>query len=242
MMPLNVVCSAYKALNDVRGYQPPSLEDKATSGLPFDDVWDLLEWMDAAITQPSWLPPAGCEWPACSWLWLEEDWILQHADELRFYTDGSKTRVGSGAAVVLYVRSGETWHYGGYLSQPCAIACAHFAELLALTMSFHWLNNLLMFCALSQPSLPSVTFAFDATSAGFKAFGNWSASSYTAEAENIRSVWLMLTHRYTFNWTLEHVRSHQGDPGNEMADVLAKAAAEETFNCRSTSTWHGDNI
>ena len=230
--------SLLEALDDVCGYRPPPVGEPTVSDLPFDEVWDLLVWLDSAITQPSWMPPAGFVWPDCCWQWLEEDWwMLQHVDELRFYTDGSKASTGAGAAVVLFVRSGENWHYGGYLSQPCAVACAHYSELLALTMSFHWLNNLLMYCALSQSSLPDVTFAFDATSAGYKAFGNWSATSYVEEAENIRSVWFMITHRYNFHWSLEHVRSHQGEPGNEMADLLAKAASGGNFACRSTSTW-----
>ncbi len=226
------------ALQNDGSYNPPKVTEKATKGLQFSGVWDLLRWLDAAITQPSWLPPLDVDWPEVSNEWIDTDWwMLQHVDEIRFYTDGSKMREGAGAATILFIRDGDQWHFGGYLSQPSLVKCAHYAELLAIAMSFHWLNNLLMYCSMTQTELPYVTFAFDATSAGYKAFGNWGGFSYPDEAANIRSVWHMLASRYNFHWDTIHVRSHQGNPGNEMADAMAKAAALGRFNQRSVSTW-----
>ena len=226
------------ALEEGSTFQPPKVTTPTHEGLAFDEVWDLLKWMDAAITQPSWTPPEGVEWHEASQDWLfEEWWTLQHVDEVRFFSDGSSMKEGAGAAIVLFIRSGRQWHYGGYLSQPCMKRCAHYAELQALAMGFHWLNNLLMYCALTQPLMPTVSFAFDATSAGYKAFGIWGGQNYLEEAANLRSTWYMITSRYTFNWDLIHVRAHQGDPGNEMANTLAQAAAKGLFRLRSTSTW-----
>ena len=224
------------------GYRPQRHTEKHSSDLQFGGVWELLTWLDAAVTQPSWLPPGECDWPDVSKGWLANDWwMLQQVDEICFYTDGSVTREGAGAAAVLFVRSSGQWHFGGYLSQPCPIRCAHYAELLALTMTFHWLNNLMMYCSMTQEHNPWVSFAFDATSAGFKAFGFWGGNSYVEETANIRSIWHMLTRRYVFQWSTFHVRSHQGEPGNEMVDMLAKEAASGHYNARSTSTW-GDYL
>ena len=228
------------ALEGGNSFKPPKVTNPTPiqDGLAFDEVWDLLSWMGAAITQPSWTPPDEVEWHEASYDWLLNDWwMLQHVDEVRFYSDGSSMKDGAGAATVLFVRSGYQWHYGGYLSQPSLKQCAHYAELQALVMGFHWLNNLLMYCAMSQATMPTVSFAFDATSAGYKAFGLWGGQNYLEEAANLRSTWYMITSRFAFQWNLIHVRAHQGDPGNEMANTLAQAAAKGLFRHRSTSTW-----
>ena len=222
-------------------YQPRSkLEDDSTQqALDFGAVWDLLAWMDAAITIPAWLPPEGLEWHPSTKQWIEEMawWNMEPPDEIWYYTDGSKLRGGSGAATIMYIKSEDRWYYGGYLSQPCPVRCAHFAEIVAIGMSMHWLNNILMYCAMTQAHMPAVVFAFDATSAGYKVFGRWGGDKYPEETNNLRSVWMMTTMRYQFAWHTQHQNAHVGDPGNEGADTLAKGAAMGQFRRRSTSTW-----
>ena len=222
-------------------YQPTCRpqDDGDPTALDFGEVWDLLAWMDAAITIPAWLPPEGVEWHSATTQWINELawWNMEPPDEIWYYTDGSKTKEGSGAATMMYIKSGNSWYYGGYLSQPCPVRCAHFAEIVAIGMSIHWLNNILMYCAMTQDRLPNVVFAFDATSAGYKIFGRWGGDKYPEETNNLRSVWMMMTMRYRFTWQTRHQKAHEGDPGNEGANTLAQGAATGRFRTRSTSTW-----
>lgn len=225
-------------------YKPMKEEDagfdkaQKTGGLCFAEVWDLLQWLDYAVVIPAWTLPQGCQWHEATTPWLDNEWwSYQVPLEVCFYTDGSCTPQGAGAAVVLFVKSLHGWHYGGYIAQTCIKRCAHFAELQALVMSFHWLHGLLTYCALMNIAPPTVTFCFDATSAGYKAFGYWGGSGYPAETENIRSIWRMLTSKFQFEWTTHHVAAHQGEGGNEAANTAAQAAANSTTTLRSSSTW-----
>ncbi len=229
------------ALNEASSFQPvrqPDLRDCSQSGLDFGEVWRLLEWLDAATISPSWLLPEGREWHSATEPWIDNEWwSLQTPLELWFYTDGSCTPNGAGSAVVLFVKSAFGWHYGGYVAQKCHKQCAHFAELQALVMGFHWLHGLLTFCAVMGLPPPLVTFAFDATSAGYKAFGFWGGQQYQHETANIRSIWQWIVSKFNFHWTTNHTAAHQGDPGNEAANSAAQAAAWSTNDLRSFSTW-----
>ena len=216
----------------------PNLCGCTQSGLDFGEVWRLLEWLDAATISPSWLLPEGREWHSATEPWIDNEWwSLQTPLELWFYTDGSCTPNGAGSAVVLFVKSAFGWHYGGYVAQKCHKQCAHFAELQALVMGFHWLHGLLTFCAVMGSPPPMVTFAFDATSAGYKAFGFWGGQQYQHETANIRSIWQWIVSKFNFHWTTNHTAAHQGDPGNEAANSAAQAAAWSTNDLRSYSTW-----
>lgn len=104
-------------------------------------------------------------------------------------------------------------------------------------MSFHWLHCLLTYCALAGLHPPVVHFCFDATSAGYKAFGFWGGNQYCDETANIRSIWQFLTSKFNFEWHPWHVAAHTGDPGNEAANSVAQMAADVTISLRCTSTW-----
>ena len=232
---------ALEGLVETAMYQPSLKRSGASEdeALDFSEVWDLLGWMDSAITIPSWIPPEGLDWHPATKSWIDDIawWNLETPDEIWFYTDGSKMKEGSGAATIMYIKSQGVWYYGGFLSQPCPVRCAHFAELVALAMSMHWLNNVLMYCALTQDFMPTVFFAFDATSAGYKIFGRWGGDKYPMETNNLRSIWTMITMRYRFAWHTLHEKAHEGNPGNEGANTLAQGAAQGKFRTRSGSTW-----
>lgn len=222
--PATPVCLA-EGLSDSYCYQPfraPPQKTEAHGQISFAEVWDLLFWLDSATIMPGWLLHGDREWHDSTLPWLDGDWwSFQKCLEFWLYTDGSCTPQGAGAGVVLFVRSEEGWHYGGFLAQPCLRRCAHYAELQAL--------------AGLHP--PVVHFCFDATSAGYKAFGFWGGNQYCDETANIRSIWQFLTSKFNFEWYPRHVAAHTGDPGNEAANSVAQMAAAATIPLRCTSTW-----
>lgn len=238
--PATPVCLV-EGLSDSYCYQPfraPPQKTEAHGQISFAEVWDLLVWLDSATIMPGWLLHGDREWHDSTLPWLDGDWwSFQKPLEFWLYTDGSCTPQGAGAGVVLFVRSEEGWHYGGFLAQPCLRRCAHYAELQALVMSFHWLHCLLTYCALAGLHPPVVHFCFDATSAGYKAFGFWGGNQYCDETANIRSTWQFLTSKFNFEWYPWHVAAHTGDPGNEAANSVAQMAAAATIPLRCTSTW-----
>ncbi len=122
------------------------------------------------------------------------------------------------------IRAQEKWFFGGFLCQSLpGLPCAHRAELLGLLAGMHWVNTTLLHLCFLQASLPKVTFAFDATSAGYKAFGQWGGSSYQTQVANIRAVVYFIEARFNIQLNYHHVFGHTGHPGNEAADTVAKS-------------------
>ena len=223
-----------------REFRPTSLVPASRplecDSIDFSEVVSLFSWLDHATVIPEWTLPEGINWDESTLPWLDNEWWgMQPPEELWFYTDGSKKQDGTGAAVVLFVRSTEGWHYGGYLGQTCLRHCSHFAELQAVAMGFQWTYSILSFCSALGLGLPKVTYAFDATSAGYKAFGFWGGRSYDDEVGNLRSLWSFITQRFVFEWHTLHVAAHQGDPGNEAANTLAQIAADGRVTRRASS-------
>ncbi len=225
--------AGYRPTKLVPPSRPPEMDN-----IDFSEVISLFSWMDHASVIPAWTLPTDAAWHEATHPWMHNDWwSLQAPEELWFYTDGSRMQDGAGSAIVLFVRSNEGWHYGGYLGQGCPKKCAHLAELQAIAMGFQWTYSIMSYCAAMGYRMPTTTFAFDATSAGYKAFGFWGSRTYDQEASNLRSLWAFVTQRFDFNWHLHHVQAHQGDPGNEAANTLAQIAAEGRIDRRSSSVW-----
>ena len=99
----------------------------------------------------------------------------------------------------------------------------------------HWVNTTLLHLSFLQPSMPAVTFAFDATSAGYKAFGQWGGSRYKELVANIRAVVYFIEARFNLQLQYHHVFGHTGHPGNEAADTVARSWKH--FVDARPSTW-----
>ena len=223
-------------------FQPISCRTRTANSDAFDildfrPVVSLLDWLDCTAPIPSWILPPDCTWHDSSVPWADLSWWdLDVADELLFYTDGSVTTQGAGAAVALFVRCGTDWLFGGFLAQQVTRHCPHFAELAAIAMGQHWLNQILKERHLLGHPCPQVTFAFDSTSAGYKAFGSWGNQCYVPFVNNLRSIEHYLKARFAIEIWPCHVYAHCNEPGNEMANTLAQLGAQGYFGS-STSTW-----
>lgn len=89
------------------------------------------------------------------------------------------------------------WHYGGFLRQDLrGQPCSHKAELQGIMLGYHWLNTTLHRLAYTQASPPKITFAFDANSAGYKAFGQWSGAQYPELTKALRAINYFLEARF----------------------------------------------
>ena len=74
---------------------------------------------------------------------------------------------------------------------------------------------------------------FDATSAGYKAFGQWGGGRYPEIVANLRSVIYFLEARYGISISYFHVKGHSSDPGNEAANTVAQCKGD-SLDCYST--------
>lgn len=210
---------------------------RQNEGVDFDEVLQLWAWLDAALPEVQWALPPHIEWNASAFPWTDLDWWdLCQADEIHIYTDGSASKEGCAASAVFFVKQNEEWKFGGFLchelqGQPCA----HRAELQGLMGGLHWLNSTLRRLSYFQQDFPKITFAFDATSAGYKAFGRWGGARYTDIVANLRAIIYFIEARFGIHINYEHVRGHSGNPGNEAADTVARHWQQ--LPSRRTSTW-----
>ena len=198
------------------------LEERAV-GLDFDDVFSLWQWLDAATPTVEWILPEGVEWKKEARPWTDlEWWDLCYAEEICIYTDGSASSSGCAASAVFFILTQGQWFFGGYLCHVLqGEPCAHRAELHGLIAGLHWLNETLRRISYFQQSMPKITFAFDATSAGYKAFGEWGGSRFQGIVANIRAIIYFVEARFGVDLNYEHVLGHRGHPGNEAADTIA---------------------
>jgi len=210
---------------------------RPNEGVDFDEVLQLWAWLDAALPEVQWALPPHIEWNASAIPWTDLDWWdLCQAEEIHIYTDGSASKEGCAASAVFFVKQNEEWKFGGFLchelqGQPCA----HRAELQGLMGGLHWLNSTLRRLSYFQQDFPKITFAFDATSAGYKAFGRWGGARYIDIVANLRAIIYFIEARFGIHINYEHVRGHSGNPGNEAADTVARHWQQ--LPSRRTSTW-----
>lgn len=202
-------------------------------GIDFTEVVHLWNWMDASAPIPSWtLPDIAWHPSTVPWI-MAEWWNYEEVEEIFIYTDGSANKSESSAAAVIFLRAGIEWYYGGYLRRQLqGQPCAHRAELHGILLGYHWLNHSLKAHALLHGHVPSVVFAFDATSAGYKAFGQWGGGQYPDLVKSLRSLCYFLEARYGITIDYFHVKGHADDPGNEAANTVAQSKG--VHDCYST--------
>ena len=221
----------------------PDLKMANESCLDFRAVFSLWQWLDAALPVVSWSLPQGIEWHSSTLAWIDDWWDLQTAEEIYVYTDGSAhaSHHTSAASAVFFVRTGYHWSYAGYLRQDLpGPPCPHRAELHGLLLGLHWICNTLHRLAFTQDRMPQINFAFDATSAGYKAFGQWGGGSYPTLVGHIRALCYFVEFRYGIQLNYEHVFGHTSDPGNEAANTVAHFAQGQQVSIASVWSQYFD--
>ena len=204
---------------------PPEVND---NGLDFTPVFDLWKWLDASYPSVRWSLPEGVDWHWATSQWITEWWDLGSAEELYVYTDGAANGTTSAAAAVFFARSNGVWYYAGYLRQDLAGGpCAHRAELHGILLGYHWINATLHRLSYTQATMPRVGFGFDATSAGYRAFGQWGGHRYETLIASMRALCYFIEARFCITIMFEHVYGHCAHPGNEAANTVAQMKVEE---------------
>ena len=153
----------------------------------------------------------------------------RHVDEVRLYTDGSHLPGTSHMSwsIVAIVRCQRQWLVGGFISNRIPIGdlsvqvlpCSHIAEIFAM------LYALVVTSCCEAP----VSIVYDCVSAAHVTQFATTDTSVLSEA----AVHLAAVVRLLDKWPeWRHVRSHTGDPFNELADVCAKRAVNDIGSCR----------
>ncbi|CAE7193341.1 unnamed protein product [Symbiodinium sp. CCMP2592] len=154
------------------------------------------------------------------------------APSVHVYSDGSYQEAhncsGYGAVVLLNYK--DDWaHFGsfgdgilGAENGPWGAMTPHplYAEQVAIVVALLWIGQLLRFM-----SIASATIHFDNQAAGWGASGQWSpCNEFAVKTRELETYIRRLLHG---NLVFQYVRAHHEDPWNEMADVIAKAAARQ---------------
>ena len=80
--------------------------------------------------------------------------------------------------------------------------------------------------SISQDFPPEIELCYDAQTVGRQADGSWQTWSQPRIGQLLRSLHRWIEHKFQVELKHSHVHAHQGEPGNELVDVLAYQAAD----------------
>eukprot|EP00435_Cladocopium_sp_Y103_P041613 s1445_g11.t1 len=211
--------------------------------IPFAHVFRTLEWLDTHMFLPCYDIPHSVPLHSASRQWTDTCWWSPGivGTELRLYYDGSKIRSGdthaAGAAVAAFIHTDLGWTFAGALSTTLEEnTTSYLAELQASLIAHKFAYDLLKLMRCTGQAPPLVTFCFDSLTVGKQSEGTWQVSVAKRIGHLIRNLHLWIETAFQLTLTHEHVRAHRGEPGNELVDVLAFAAASGN-PLHSCSAW-----
>ena len=195
------------------------------------DAFQTLCTLDEVFVVPSFFIEELHNWhPAAPWLCSWWDGASTF-DSLVIYFDGS-FKPGSpslaGFGVVAFVRVHGEWYFAGYHAAPLgSSATSYLAEQIAGATALKLAYDLLSICSATASELVHVTLVYDSLTVGQQAQGRWASIQSPSVGTLLRGLHRLCEQRFQCVIAFEHVRSHTGDPGNELADYLADAAAHD---------------
>ena len=200
---------------------------KAPGSLDLRGVIALRNWMEQHVTIPC-LDVLNIPWHKSTRDWLQYPfWVLGPTDELHFYMDGSfdSKRQQGGAATMLWAKQGNHWSYGGFLAIPCGnCSDAYVPELQAHALTAKWCWDIVRLLRGLHGDIPTVWLHYDNQAATMVALGKFRGNRDNPSYVVARSLYQLLQKGYGVELWEMHEKSHQGNPGNEGADVLAKSS------------------
>ena len=212
-----------------------SQQDQSNHKTPEVDLADavsLHEALDAHYFLPSFDLPRPSAWHPSCYAWLDLNW-WEHDEpiyDLWVYYDGSYYKEDTpraGGAVVAFVATDTDWKFAGAVSTALPKANSSYqAELWTAIIALKFSFDLLKTAHYVQGWFPCLHLCFDAQTIGKQADGSWAVKALPREAARARSLyqWLeAVTEQPISSW---HIPGHEGEPGNEIVDHLAKLAAE----------------
>ena len=151
--------------------------------------------------------------------------VQEYPEEIKLFTDGSFCAETHGMAwsVVAVVRTHEEWKFAGFFSGSVAASelmqwtpSAYVAEIFAILHAM----------VLSSTRQQHTTILYDCTSAAEVARHASKQFSDISQQLSALAVILRQLGRWP-NWS--HIKGHSGDPFNELADCVAKAACKGIY-------------
>ena len=213
-------------LEEENGYAPCSghtaqLDEQDTHG-----VYELHRWLERVKVMPHY-DTCQVQWKEASKPWANiETWALQEAEEMWFYVDGTKKEKEAAAGVVMYVKAMDRWFHGGYLGEYIdnhdGKKGIYEAELLAQIIAYKWIYDEIQLQVFNFGKVPKIKIIYDSQSAGQAALGGIGGNINNIYFVAARSIAHFVTHGCGWEVIEEHQRSHEGNPGNESADDVAR--------------------
>ena len=200
-----------------------TMEDQ--KGIDVRQVILLKERMEGHCTIPEF-DIEDIPWKPTSIPWVNASiWQLASAWTFAFYVDGSVGHDALGASCVLFVQDENGWHFGGYVRQKaCRKGSSFDAELMAQCIAAKWCWDLLRIMRGNGLALPDLWLVFDSQSAAFSVDGRWRHDVEDPIFGAARAFQYAIRTQFGLEFEMYHQRSHQGEAGNEAADVLASHA------------------
>eukprot|EP00435_Cladocopium_sp_Y103_P068714 s750_g32.t1 len=226
--PRSAECSAFTFNADAPAFQPAATILATQS----EFIQSLYEyWIASAIAWEDESPSTKAHWlPQCI-DWLRLDWYAWDAavEAICIYYDGSflpATGKG-GAATAAFVQVHGHWQFAGATSASLETPAqgSYTAELIAALLAVKQAYDLVKTTAEPFLCKPEVSFVFDSLSVGRQAEGVWQANRDLLTRHPIRGILRLIEARWDVTCQHHFVASHQGNPGNEIADTIASCAA-----------------
>lgn len=140
--------------------------------------------------------------------------------------DGSSEPSGGGAGIAAFVRSKRLWYFAGVFSSKLGATDSYRAELSAAIFGLKVAHDICKLVLVNQTYPPWVIIKYDSLTVGNQLLGNWACHQAPVEAKTLRSLASLFQFRFDVRIQGQHVRGHSGEPGNELADVLAGQASK----------------
>ena len=201
-----------------------------STAVDFTRVFATFDWLDSHMFLPCYALPLTFPFLPASLEWTRDWWSPGTAGlQIRLYYDGSRVRndhgAGAGAAVAAFIRTHHGWQFAGALSTKLPSASTSYqAELAAAIIAHKFAFDLAKLLSMVHAPF-EIEFCYDSLSVGKQADGTWQAASATVQGHLLRSLHRCIESRFSGPLHHHHVRAHEGEPGNELVDCLAKQAA-----------------
>ena len=211
--------------------RPPTTTSSQTMGIDINETHHKWFEIEGTFVLPSFDLPEIGEWhPA--WRWCQHWWNYSDPiDEVQIYYDGSCTgtlHAQSSIGVAAFVRVHRHWFFAGAFSATAPSGTDSYkAEQLAGTTATKFLYDILEIANTIQTKHIEAHLCFDSLTVGKQSVGLWKSDSSPATSSILRSLTQVCQTKFDVNLHHWRVRSHKGEPGNELVDELARLAIEK---------------
>ena len=206
-------------------------EERAIIKINMQPAVSAFEWIDQHLFLPTFIVPDGAQLMPQSQSWLNlpvwEFGVV--CNTICIYMDGSylSDDVVAGFAVAAFMQGGGQWYQAGMISGKLPATTAYSAEAVAALVANKFAFDLIKQVTFGQASPCSLWFGYDSLTVGQQMTGTWHGLKMPHATSVTRSLYRTLSARYGITPTAWHIRSHQGEAGNELVDALATAAAKQ---------------